>query len=177
MALGAGELGTLENIIGAIFCFAHSMTGLVALLFQKDLSSGFLLATDKFELPNPNLEQKKWKVFMRCDARTLAPAPARKADARPLPARVPRCRGPKRDGLGTAPNVRAWGARQLTVGMVLLTALLLQEKGAFTTAKVAVFTRVTGDVIQNVLDGCYWKLGVFSKGLPGSGLGGRRTHR
>ena len=45
--------------------------------------------------------------------------------------------------------------------MVLLTALILQDKGAFITALVAVFARVTGDVIQNILDGCYWKLAVF----------------
>ena len=45
--------------------------------------------------------------------------------------------------------------------MTLLAALLLQDKGAFTTALVAVFTRVSGDVAQNLLDGCYWKLAIF----------------
>ena len=57
--------------------------------------------------------------------------------------------------------MRGWGARQLAIGMVLLTALILQEKGAFTTALVAVLARVVGDVLQNILDGCYWKLAVF----------------
>ena len=70
-------------------------------------------------------------------------------------------RGPKKDGRGTAPNVRAWGARQCAVGATMIYALIVQQQVAFTCATVAVFARVTGDVIQNVLDGCYWKLAIF----------------
>ena len=69
-AIGAGELDILENIIGIIFAVAHTLTGLVALLLQKDLSLGFLLATDKFEVPNPQLEQSKMKKFLRCGSET-----------------------------------------------------------------------------------------------------------
>ena len=68
MTVGAGELNVLENVIGIIFCVAHSVTGLAALLLQRDLSSGVLLATDKFEMPNPQLEQSKRKEFLRCVA-------------------------------------------------------------------------------------------------------------
>ena len=45
--------------------------------------------------------------------------------------------------------------------MTLLAALILQDKGALTAALVAVLARVTGDVFQNILDGCYWKLAIF----------------
>ena len=79
----------------------------------------------------------------------------------------PARRGPKNNGRGSAPNVRAWGARQLTIGMVCLYAFLSGEVAAYTAMLVAVTSRVTGDVLQNIIDGCWWKLAVF---VPVEGL-------
>ena len=45
--------------------------------------------------------------------------------------------------------------------MVFAYAYLSQEPAAFTAALIALTSRVTGDVIQNLLDGCYWKLAIF----------------
>ena len=55
----------------------------------------------------------------------------------------PARRGPKNNGRGSAPNVRAWGARQLTIGMVCLYAFLSGEVAAYTAMLVAVTSRVT----------------------------------
>ena len=39
MAIGAGEMDVLENVIGIIFAVAHSFTGLVALLCVRERCS------------------------------------------------------------------------------------------------------------------------------------------
>ena len=99
--------------------------------------------------------------------RQTAAAAARAAAARP-PAARPVCapfvcagRGPKTNGRGSAPNVRAWGARQAAIGLVFFYAFFSAEPAAYTAALIALFMRVLGDSVQNLLDGCYWKLGVF----------------
>ena len=58
-------LSTISTVISAIFACAHSATGLVALLFEKDLLFNILLDTDKFE-PSNLLPEKSWKKFLRC---------------------------------------------------------------------------------------------------------------
>ena len=70
-------------------------------------------------------------------------------------------RGPKRNGRGTAPNVRAWGARQFTISITFWAALMTYEKVAFQIAFLCLFTRICGDILQNLLDGCLWKVGLF----------------
>ena len=81
--------------------------------------------------------------------------------------RLPADRGPKTNGRGTAPNVRAWGARQAAIGLTFTYAFFSAEAAAYTAALIALLTRISGDVIQNLLDGCYWKLGIF---LPVEGV-------
>ena len=109
------------------------MTGLVALLFETDCLAGCLLETDKFKELKP-LEKGSTKEFLR---------------------------GPKKNGRGTAPNVRAWGARQLTIGIPFWFALMTSELVAYQIAFLCLLTRICGDIAQNVLDGCYWKVGLF----------------
>ena len=70
-------------------------------------------------------------------------------------------RGPKINGRGTAPNVRAWGARQLAIGCVFWWAVYTQETVAYMGALIALLARATGDAIQNLFDGCYWKVALF----------------
>ena len=65
--------------------------------------------------------------------------------------------------------MRAWGARQAAIGMTFAYALFSGEEAAYTAALIALLTRVLGDCIQNILDGCYWKLFIF---CPMEGLCG-----
>jgi hypothetical protein len=106
-------------------------------------------------LPHANLDAKddSCKKFLRY-ARSIC---GTHGLISPICSRV-RLRGPKRNGAGTAPNVRGWGARQLTIGMVCLYALLSGTLEAYKAALLAVAVRTSGDVMQNLLDGCYWKL-------------------
>ena len=50
-------------------------------------------------------------------------------------------RGPKANGRGTAPNVRAWGARQFAVGAVFGFAAISGEVAAYQAALVALLAR------------------------------------
>ena len=63
--------------------------------------------------------------------------------------------------------MRAWGTRQLSVGVGLWYGAFSGDRGSMATALVVFFTRICGDVINCLLDGCYWKLGVF---LPVEGV-------
>ena len=74
-------------IAAIAFGAAHALTGMLALLFEFDLLYGVLLETAEFE------------------------------DQKPLEGVRAFLRGPKRNGRGNAPNVRAWGARQLALSI------------------------------------------------------------
>ena len=119
--------------VTAIFGFLHTITGATALFLEKDLLFGLLLETDSFRVPP--LPYGTWQAFLR---------------------------GPKKNGRGTAPNVRAWGARQLTISVPFWFALVSFQKIAFQIAFISLITRITGDILQNFLDGCYWKILVFA---------------
>ena len=71
-------------------------------------------------------------------------------------------RGPKSNGRGKAPNARAWGARQLTLSVPFWFALMSSEQAAYQIAFLCLLTRIVGDMVQNFLDGCYWKVGLFA---------------
>ena len=71
-------------------------------------------------------------------------------------------RGPKRNGRGKAPNVRAWGARQATISVPFWFALVTGEQVAYQIAFLCLLTRIIGDMVQNAIDGCYWKVGLFA---------------
>ena len=40
-------------------------------------------------------------------------------------------------------------------------ALVTGEQIAYQIALVCLVGRITGDILQNILDGCYWKCGLF----------------
>ena len=70
-------------------------------------------------------------------------------------------RGPKSNGRGAAPNVRGWGVRQLAIGSVFAWAVYTQEVAAYQAAFLALGVRATGDAVQNLFDGCMWKVAFF----------------
>lgn len=126
-------------------------------LFEFDATFGILLDTSTFQ-PHTLLDGKdeSCKKFMRYVLRHLC---SRETHTLISPNRSrARLRGPKRNGAGTAPNVRGWGARQFTIGMVCLFAFLSGTLEAYKAALLAVTVRTSGDIVQNLLDGCYWKL-------------------
>ena len=116
----------------AMFGFLHFLTGMLALFLEVDMLYGTLLEVAKFKVPA--LEKGTWYGFLR---------------------------GPKKNGRGTAPNVRAWGARQATLAVPYVFALMTGEQIAYQIALVCLVGRITGDILQNILDGCYWKVGLF----------------
>ncbi|EOD41477.1 hypothetical protein EMIHUDRAFT_420223 [Emiliania huxleyi CCMP1516] len=126
-------LPLLPKIITYTFATAHAATGLAALLGEVDLLQGVLLDTAKFKALSP-LTDESLAAFLR---------------------------GPKANGRGTAPNVRAWGARQFAVGAVFGFAAISGEVAAYQAALVALLARCGGDVLQNLLDGCMWKVALF----------------
>ena len=40
-------------------------------------------------------------------------------------------------------------------------AMAAAEQIAYQIALVCLVGRITGDILQNILDGCYWKVGLF----------------
>ena len=122
----------LQLGVTGIFGFLHALTGLLALFLEMDMLYGTLLEIDKFKVPA--LDMKTWYGYLR---------------------------GPKRNGRGAAPNVRAWGARQATISLPFWFALMTYEKAAFQIAFLCLFSRICGDIVQNLIDGCYWKVGLF----------------
>ena len=70
-------------------------------------------------------------------------------------------RGPKANGRATAPNVRGWGGRQFAIGAVFFFAYFSGELVAFQAALIALCARACSDVVQNLIDGCYWKCFLF----------------
>ena len=58
--------------------------------------------------------------------------------------------------------MRAWGGRQFAIGCVFWYALFSAEPAAYMAALVALLARASSDVVQNALDGCYWKVGLFA---------------
>merc|ERR1711988_761443 len=124
-------------IIAVVFGIAHSLTGLSALILEKDPSFRMLLDAGPFE------------------------------EKEPLEGRAKFLRGNKRSGRGTAPNMRAWGTRQLCIGVALFYGAFSGDRGSMATALIAFVTRICGDVLQCLLEGCYWKLAVF---LPVEGV-------
>ena len=70
-------------------------------------------------------------------------------------------RGPKANGRASAPNVRGWGVRQLSIGCVFAFAYYSGEIVAFQAALIALCARACSDVVQNLIDGCYWKVALF----------------
>jgi len=128
---GIGEVPLAVVILNAIFAFAHSATGLVALLIEVDPSFRFLLDVGPF---TESEELSGWPKFLR---------------------------GFKRTGRGTAPNIRAWGVRQTAIGVGLWYGAFAGNWGAALCAIIVMGARVGGDIIQNILDGCFWKVGIF----------------
>ena len=122
--------GTI-HFLALVFAAAHSLTGLVALLFEKDLLMGILADTATFKAI-PLIETSK-----------------------------PFFRGTKSNGRGAAPNVRGWGVRQMAIGSVFTWAVYTQQVAAYQAAFLALGVRATGDALQNLFDGCMWKVGLF----------------
>ena len=89
------EPSALQLGVTGVFGFLHTVTGLLALLLETDMLFGTLLETDTFKVPA--LTAGTWYAFLR---------------------------GPKRNGRGAAPNVRAWGARQMTISVPFWFALM-----------------------------------------------------
>ena len=129
----APELSFLFSTIALAFACAHSATGLAALLFETDLFGGVLSDTAKFKVLK-ELAPGSMAAFLR---------------------------GPKANGRATAPNVRGWGGRQFAIGAVFFFAYFSGELVAFQAALIALCARACSDVVQNLIDGCYWKCFLF----------------
>mmetsp|Transcript_18392 Transcript_18392/g.54649 ORF Transcript_18392/g.54649 Transcript_18392/m.54649 type:complete len:158 (+) Transcript_18392:216-689(+) len=128
------EPSALLLVVTAVFGFLHALTGCLALFLETDLLYYTLLDVDTMK-PKPLLKGS-WAAFLR---------------------------GPnKRTGRGKAPNVRAWGARQLTVSVPFWFALYTGELLAFQIAFACLLTRICGDIAQNAIDGCWWKVALFA---------------
>ena len=122
--------GTI-HLLAQVFAVAHTMTGLFALLFEKDLLMGILTDTARFK--NIPLTETSDPFF----------------------------RGTKSNGRGVAPNVRGWGVRQMAIGSVFAWAVYSQQVAAYQAAFLALGVRAIGDAVQNFIDGCMWKVGFF----------------
>lgn len=128
-AAPAFEASGLLMAVTGLFAFAHALTGLAALFLEMDLLQGTLLDTGSFKKA-PVLKKGSWAEFLR---------------------------GPKRNGPEKAPNVRAWGARQASLSVPYWTALVVGDKLVYQVAFMCLFSRICGDILQNLIDGCMWK--------------------
>ena len=61
----------------------------------------------------------------------------------------------------TASAAATAGWAEATLAVPYIFALVTGEQIAYQIALVCLVGRITGDILQNILDGCYWKCGLF----------------